>query len=77
MSDEGELPAAAGAVARAYPDLYRAYAALGAACAEAGPVDRQAQRLVKLALAIGAGLGRAASTRSAAAPWPRASPRRR
>ncbi|MBB5695291.1 carboxymuconolactone decarboxylase family protein [Muricoccus pecuniae] len=56
MSDERELPAAAGAVARAHPDLYRAYAALGEACAAAGPIDRQAQRLVKLALAIGAGL---------------------
>ena len=56
MPDEEELPAAAGAVARAYPELYRHYAALGEACAEAGPIDRQAQRLVKLALAIGAGL---------------------
>ena len=47
------LPAAAGDVAKAYPDLYRAYAALGDACAKAGPIDAQAQRLVKLALAIG------------------------
>lgn len=29
MSDEQQLPAAAGAVARGYPDLYRAYATLG------------------------------------------------
>lgn len=48
------LPAAAGDVAKAYPELYRAYAALGDACAKAGPMDPQAQRLVKLALAIGA-----------------------
>lgn len=55
MQQEEELPAAAGQVARAYPELYRAYAALGEACATAGPVDGQALRLVKLALAIGAG----------------------
>lgn len=50
-----ELPAAAGEVARAYPELYRAYAGLGAACATSGPVAGEALRLVKLALAIGAG----------------------
>lgn len=55
MTDHEELPAAAGEVAKAYPDLYRAYAALGEACAEAGPVEGHALRLVKLALAIGAG----------------------
>lgn len=55
MQQNEELPAAAGQVARAYPELYRAYAALGAACAEAGPVEGETLRLVKLALAIGAG----------------------
>ncbi|HZF77933.1 MAG TPA: carboxymuconolactone decarboxylase family protein [Acetobacteraceae bacterium] len=54
MADAQELPAAAGQVAKAYPDLYQAYAALGEACAKAGPVDGHALRLVKLALAIGA-----------------------
>ncbi|MCB4820287.1 carboxymuconolactone decarboxylase family protein [Roseicella aerolata] len=54
MRQHEELPAAAGDVARAYPELYRAYAALGEACAKAGPIDGQALRLVKLALAIGA-----------------------
>ncbi len=49
------LPAAAGQVAESHPELYRAYAALGAACAASGPIDPAAQRLVKLALAIGAG----------------------
>ena len=48
------LPAAAGEVAQAYPGIWRAYAALGAACAGAGPVEGEALRLVKLALAIGA-----------------------
>lgn len=55
MKDGQELPAAAGEVAKAYPDLYRAYAALGEACAKAGPIEGQALRLLKLALAIGAG----------------------
>lgn len=55
MGDERVLPAAAGEVANAYPEIWRAYAALGAACAEAGPIEGQALRLVKLALAIGAG----------------------
>ena len=55
MQQDDQLPAAAGQVARAYPELYRADAALGEACAKAGPVEGEALRLVKLALAIGAG----------------------
>ncbi len=55
MAQDEELPAAAGQVARAFPEVWRAYAALGAACAGAGPVEGEALRLVKLALAIGAG----------------------
>jgi len=54
MDDSDVLPAAAGEVARHYPDVWQAYAALGAACAGAGPLQGQALRLVKLALAIGA-----------------------
>jgi alkylhydroperoxidase/carboxymuconolactone decarboxylase family protein YurZ len=49
-----ELPSEAGNVARAYPAIWKAYSALGEACAQAGPIDRKAVRLVKLALAIGA-----------------------
>jgi alkylhydroperoxidase/carboxymuconolactone decarboxylase family protein YurZ len=55
MSEKEELPAAAGQVAKAFPEVWRAYAALGEACAEAGPVAGESARLVKLALAIGAG----------------------
>lgn len=55
MSEQRELPAAAGEVTQAYPEVWKAYAALGKACAEAGPVDGQALRLVKLAPAMGAG----------------------
>ncbi len=48
------LPSGAGEVAKAYPEVWRAYAALGKACSEAGPIDGRTARLVKLALAIGA-----------------------
>ena len=48
------LPSGAGEVARAYPEVWNAYAALGKACSEAGPIDGRTARLVKLALAIGA-----------------------
>ncbi len=54
MAESETLPAAAGQVAQAYPDIWRAYAALGAACAEAGPIEGQTLRLIKLALALGA-----------------------
>jgi len=49
------LPAKAGEIAAAYPALWTAYSALGKACAEAGPIGGETLRLVKLALAIGAG----------------------
>ena len=49
------MPGAAGKLAEQYPDLWSAYADLGKACAEAGPLTARERRLVKLALAIGAG----------------------
>jgi alkylhydroperoxidase/carboxymuconolactone decarboxylase family protein YurZ len=49
-----DLPSGAAEVARAYPEIWKAYAALGKACSEAGPVEGKMARLVKLALAIGA-----------------------
>jgi len=49
-----ELPATAGHFAQEYPDVWRAYADLGEACAAAGPLDGETKRLVKLALAVGA-----------------------
>jgi AhpD family alkylhydroperoxidase len=49
------LPAAAGNVANTYPDIWKAYSNLGEACANAGPLDDKVRRLIKLALAIGAG----------------------
>jgi len=53
MSEE-QLPATAGEIAERYPDVWAAYARLGEACAEAGPIDAKQRRLLKLALAIGA-----------------------
>lgn len=52
--DPKNLPAGAGKVASAYPEIWSAYAALGKACSEVGPVTGESGRLVKLALAIGA-----------------------
>jgi alkylhydroperoxidase/carboxymuconolactone decarboxylase family protein YurZ len=53
--DQPELPSLAGDVARDHPAFWRAYAALGEACVQAGPLEGATLRLVKLALAIGAG----------------------
>jgi len=50
-----QLPSRAGEFAKSFPSVWDAYAALGEACAEAGSLDPQARRLIKLALAIGAG----------------------
>lgn len=49
------MPGAAGALADAHPDIWKAYADLGRATATAGPLTDRERRLVKLALAIGAG----------------------
>ena len=50
-----EMPGAAGDLAQQHPDVWEAYAALGKATAECGPLTARERRLVKLALAIGAG----------------------
>lgn len=49
-----QLPSAAGKIAERYPEIWRAYASLGKAAAQAGPLDERTRRLVNLALAIGA-----------------------
>ena len=54
IEDTDELPATAGTFADAQPDVWDAYNDLGRACSEAGPLDDETRRLVKLALAIGA-----------------------
>lgn len=53
-SPEVELPGTAGQVARDNPDLWRAFQELGAQTGKAGPLSEREQRLVNLALAIGA-----------------------
>lgn len=52
---EPNLPTAAARLAKAQPEIWKAYTALGKACAEAGPLKAETIRLIRLALAIGAG----------------------
>ncbi|MFX0541889.1 carboxymuconolactone decarboxylase family protein [Roseovarius sp. S4756] len=49
------LPGAAGDLAEEHPEIWSAYSALGKATADCGPLTARERRLVKLALAIGAG----------------------
>ena len=41
-------------VIKEYPEVWKAYQAFGEACSQAGPLDENTARLVKLALAVGA-----------------------
>lgn len=52
---EPNLPTAAARLSKAQPEIWKAYTALGKACAEAGPLNAETIRLIRLALAIGAG----------------------
>ncbi|MEF8824997.1 MAG: carboxymuconolactone decarboxylase family protein [Haloarculaceae archaeon] len=54
VDDPTELPSTASTVAETHPDVWDAYADLGEACSDAGPIDGETKRLVKLALAVGA-----------------------
>lgn len=49
-----ELPDVLAQFAQEYPKVWSAYNRLGSAAAEAGPLDEKTQRLIKLAIAIGA-----------------------
>lgn len=49
------MPGAAGDLVSQHPDIWKAYSALGKATADCGPLTDRERRLVKLALAIGAG----------------------
>jgi alkylhydroperoxidase/carboxymuconolactone decarboxylase family protein YurZ len=51
-----DLPAGAGVLAQRYPKVWASYAELGEQCAESGPLDLRTRRLVKIALAAGAGM---------------------
>ena len=50
-----KLPAAAGNIAKQFPDLWKAYQGLGKSASDAGPLDDRQKRLVKLGLAIALG----------------------
>jgi alkylhydroperoxidase/carboxymuconolactone decarboxylase family protein YurZ len=52
---QDSLPPVVQELAARYPEVWEAYNRLGHAVAESGPLDRRTERLVKLALAIGAG----------------------
>ena len=41
---------------KSYPEVWRAFTELGDQCHDAGPLDEKTRRLVKVALAVGAGL---------------------
>ncbi len=51
-----ELPPIVQNLAKQQPEVWSAYNRLGEAIAASGPLDPKTQRLVKLALAVGAGL---------------------
>ncbi|WP_276273695.1 carboxymuconolactone decarboxylase family protein [Haloarcula litorea] len=56
MADEtasDDLPPTANRFAEDNPAVWDAYTDLGRACSEAGPLDDETKRLVKLALAVG------------------------
>jgi alkylhydroperoxidase/carboxymuconolactone decarboxylase family protein YurZ len=54
MAKTGELPQVLEEFAVKYPQLWDAYNALGEAATQAGPLDEKTQRLIKLAIAVGA-----------------------
>ena len=51
-----ELPEIVQSLIEQHPDVWDAYNKLGQVAAEAGPLDEKAERLVKLAIAVGGGL---------------------
>lgn len=59
MSDEIEspedLPSGAAGFAKENPEVWEKYADLGEACSNAGPIDGETKRLVKLAMALAEG----------------------
>ncbi len=47
-------PSGAGRFAEEFPEVWRAYQALGASAGASGPIDERGRRLIKIAMAIGA-----------------------
>ena len=52
---EDSLPSVVDEFAKEQPVVWEAYNQLGKAAAEAGPLDSKTRRLIKLAIAVGAG----------------------
>lgn len=50
------LPPIVAAIAREHPEVWEAFNRLGDAVTQAGPLDAKSERLVKLAIAVGARL---------------------
>ena len=48
-----ELPSSVSSFKEKHPAVWEAFAKLGEACHETGPLDEKTRRLVKLALAVG------------------------
>ena len=53
---EEQLPEIVEKLAQQHPAVWEAYNTLGKVTAEAGPLDAKTERLVKLAISVGAGL---------------------
>ncbi|MBI5802453.1 MAG: carboxymuconolactone decarboxylase family protein [Verrucomicrobia bacterium] len=49
----GQIPARYLRFQRSYPKVFKAYAALGAATQEAGPLPKKSRAIAKLAIAVG------------------------
>jgi 4-carboxymuconolactone decarboxylase len=54
--DRQDIPASYMAMRTEHPEVMEAYESLGEACAQGGPLDRRTVALVKLGIALGAGL---------------------
>jgi alkylhydroperoxidase/carboxymuconolactone decarboxylase family protein YurZ len=50
-------PSGAGRFAKSFPEIWDAYSALGKSCAEAGPLEADTRRLIKLALKLALAIG--------------------
>jgi alkylhydroperoxidase/carboxymuconolactone decarboxylase family protein YurZ len=53
---KADLPSGARILEERHPEIWQSFEELGQRCAQAGPLDDRTIRLVKLALATGAGL---------------------
>ena len=56
MALSNKLPKPTAQFSKKYPKIWESFTHLGDLCHESGPLDEKTRRLVKVALAIGAGL---------------------